>query len=730
LASLVLFAVLCNAPVHAEEKIGLVLGGGGARGAAHIGVLKILEREHIPIHAIAGTSVGSVIGGMYAAGYSPEEIEIIIGSIDWVDIFRDSTSRPDRPMRQKETDLGGMWNFELGIVKGELAIPTAFVQGQKLDLFLRKLFLAHSNLKSFDDLPIPFRCVATDIGTVRPVVFDSGDLEVAIRASMAVPAVFGPVQHNGKMLVDGGIVNNIPIDVARKMGVDRLIVVDVGEPMAPPETVNTTLEVLTQMVSGLMRDRTEQSLATLTPDDVLLRPEITTVSSADFLQSMEGVKHGTEAAEAQIERLRKWSKPEPEYLAWRAAQRQRAVANTQISFVHVEEKHSRTAGFVSDRITAEPNQPLDLKTLEKDISGAFGRGTYDSIRYQLVTDDQGRTGLEVLPVDKSLGRVLFRAGMQINDDFNGRDDYQLSIEGRYTGITEKGAELRAFVGLGRVTGITTDFYLPFGARGDWFFDPAVEFVAVNQPLVVDDLTVAEYRVDSWLSNLRVGYDFTDQLRFATGLIRGRDHASLLTGAPPYPPTGNADIGGINATLLWDSLDSVGFPRRGLRAELSYSAFDTHLGSDESGNLLRLAIDKPMSSGANTLVLGARASISKDRINAYQTLAPLGGLTYLSGLGPHELLGEQQLLVRAIFYHRLNTEVALVSVPLYMAGSLEGGNVWDTFEQVKLNDLIGASSIFFGVDLPLGPLQIGYGRTFDGRDSFYLTFSSFVLPRYR
>ncbi len=214
-----------------EPRIGLVLGGGGARGAAHIGVLKVLEREHIPIHAVAGTSVGAVIGGLYAAGYSPTRSKKPSRPSTGSTSFRDVTSRPMLPMRQKETDLGILANLEVGLVDGQLAVPTTLVRGQKLGLFLRRMFLGRSNVASFDDLPIPFRCVATDIGVVKPVVFSSGDLELAIRASMAVPGAFAPVQHEGKVLVDGGIVDNLPVDIARQMDVDYVIVVDVGRPL-------------------------------------------------------------------------------------------------------------------------------------------------------------------------------------------------------------------------------------------------------------------------------------------------------------------------------------------------------------------------------------------------------------------------------------------------------------------------------------------------------------------
>jgi NTE family protein len=726
-----LIAALATQPANsAGERIGLVLGGGGARGAAHIGVLKVLEREHIPIHAIAGTSIGAVIGGLYAAGYSPEEIETAINSIDWVDIFHDGSSRADLPMRQKETDLGNVANLEVGIVDGKLTIPTTLVRGQKLGLFLRRLFLDKGNMASFDELPIPFRCVATDIGTVLPVVFASGDLERAIRASMAVPGAFAPVRHEGKLLVDGGIVNNIPIDVARQMGVDKLIVVDVGQPLAPDEKLDTGFDVMLQMVNGLMRQLTAEKLKALGPDDVLLRPELGEITSASFLQVMRGIAPGEVAAQAEIERLRKFSVSEVEYLAWQSGQRQRDQQLPNVDFVRVKEDSSLTAKFVRDRISAKGGRPLNVDALEHDIKGAFGRGTYDSISYRLV-DENGDTGLEIDPVDSVLGRTVFRAGFQISDDFDGQDDYQLNVEGRVTGLNSKGAEWRSVIGLGRVTAASTELYVPFAERGEWFVSPSVAYFALNQPLVIEEITFANYRVESWLGELRVGRDFSDRLRVSIAAQRGQDHAQRHVGDVRLPPSLLFDIGGLNATVLWDSLDSVRFPSRGMRAELSYTSFDTHMGSDQDGNLLRATIDKAVSFGRNTVLLGLRSSLSKDKVDAFQTQSSLGGLAFLSGLQERQLLDSQQLLARGIVYRRLRAERSLIlDVPMYLGGSIEAGNVWESYDDVSLGDLIGAGSIFLGVDLPIGPLQLGYGRTFDGRDAFYLTFGSLVLPRYR
>jgi NTE family protein len=709
-------------------RVGLVLGGGGARGAAHIGVLRVLEREHIPIHAIAGTSIGAIVGGLYAAGYSPDEIEQAVRSVDWVEMFRDGTARADLPMRQKETDLGVVANVELGIKDGHVTYPTTLVRGQKLGLFLRRMFLGRSNLASFDDLPIPFRCVATDIGVVEPVVFEGGDLVLAVRASMAVPGAFAPVHDGGKVLVDGGVVNNVPIDVVRRMGVDVLIVVDVAQPLEPAESVRTGPQILLQMVSGLMRDRTAASLAQLGPHDVLLRPELGRLSSTGFLQLTDGIAPGVAAAEAGLDRLRPLAVDEAQYLAWRDLQRRRPDVDPTIVSIDVAKEGSRTSQYVRDRIAQPVGEPLDVAALERDITYAYGRGTYESIGYHLSPDANG-SALDVIPVDSMLGRTLLRLGIQVNDDFNGHDDYQFDLEARVTGLNSKGAEWRTFVGVGRVSGFATDLYLPFGRSGAWFVDPGASYTSLDQPVVLNGHDVADFRVTSTTAEFRVGRDVGDRLRISSMLIYGEDDAKMLVGDPSSGSRAHADLAGTGVALLWDSLDNVRFPLSGVRAELSYTNWTGRYGATTSGELVRFAFDAPMTFGPNTLLWGARASLQPNRVNAYQTESTLGGLFFLSGLSDRQLLGDQMTLYRAIYYRHVNPERALLRLPVYVGTSLEAGNVWDEYRDVSMNDLKYAGSLFFGVDLPIGALQLGWGHTTTGDDALYLTFGSFVLPRF-
>ena len=213
-----------------RPKIGLVLGGGGARGAAHIGVIKKLEEFNIPVDYVAGTSMGSLVGAFYATGMNADELDRTANSLEWDDLFNDNVQRADRPFRRKRDDDLSLIGPKFGVGRNSFLLRRGAISGQKISFLFESLVHDRVQVDDFDDLPVPFRAVAADIAIGRVVVLDSGNLALAMRSSMSVPGVFDPVELNGHLLVDGGIVNNVPVDVVRAMGADRLIVVDVSSP--------------------------------------------------------------------------------------------------------------------------------------------------------------------------------------------------------------------------------------------------------------------------------------------------------------------------------------------------------------------------------------------------------------------------------------------------------------------------------------------------------------------
>ena len=298
----------------ARPKIGLALSGGGARGAAHVGVLKVLEELRVPVDYIAGTSMGAIVGGLYASGMSPDEIEKALVEMDWDIVLHDGQMRPDRSFRRKLDDRLYLSKLKAGVKDGKPGIPTALVQGQQFNLVLNRLTVDVAEVNDFDHLPIPFRAVATEIATGNEVVLGRGNLATAIRASVSVPGVFAGVKYDGKLLVDGGISNNLPVSVVRKMGADIVIAIDISTPLLTEEELTSALKIAKQLTALLTRRNTERQIASLTSRDVLIVPPLDKlVTSASFEKAPLAIEIGEKAARKQQNQLRRLSVPGAKY---------------------------------------------------------------------------------------------------------------------------------------------------------------------------------------------------------------------------------------------------------------------------------------------------------------------------------------------------------------------------------------------------------------------------------
>ena len=328
------------APVHAEPpaerlRVGLVLGGGGARGAAHIGVLKELERLRIPVDAIAGTSMGAIVGGLYATGMSADELEELVGSLDWAGALSDKPERKDLSFRRKQDESQVPIDFELGVRGTELVLPAGVIQGHKLDLLLRELTLNVSHIDDFDRLPIPFRAIASDIERGEAWVMGSGDLAKSIRASMSVPGVFAPVRIGDRLLVDGGIVGNLPVDVMQDMGVDVIIAVDVEFPLYAREELVSALTISEQMLTILIRKETLRQIERLDADDILIRPELGVFASTNFGEIVETIGPGQAAAREQADKLTAIAVDEATWADYVAGRKRPLPPASHLAFVPV-----------------------------------------------------------------------------------------------------------------------------------------------------------------------------------------------------------------------------------------------------------------------------------------------------------------------------------------------------------------------------------------------------------
>ena len=718
---LLIFLLLCLSPLallaaeKPQPKIGLVLSGGAARGLAHVGVLKALEEQGIHIDAIAGTSMGAVIGGLYASGYKIDELEKLALSIDWQEALSDSPAREDIPFRRKQDDRDFLVRQKLSFRDdGSLGLPLGVIQGQNLSLLLESLLAHSSDVRDFDKLPIPFRAVATDIVSGEKVVFRKGHLPQVIRASMSIPAVFAPVEINGQLLVDGGMVDNIPVDVAREMGVDLVIVVDIGTPLRGRKELNTVFDILNQSITLMTRSNSEVQLATLKPDDVLIKPSLASIGATDFGRSEEIINAGYRATQILESRLASLRQPADAQLSIARSAEERTPVITAIKI----ENDSKIDDSVIRYYIRQPvGEPLDLARLQRDMGTLYGLDYFDQVQYRVVHKGQERT-LVISARAKRSGTDFLRLGINLSDDMHGDSAFNLGASYRVNGINRLGAEWLTRVQIGDKQELYSEFYQPLDAGSRFFVAPYINAQSQNVEAILDNDPIAEYRLERYGFGLNLGRQIGNSGEIRVGVGEAWGKADVRIGERDLPSTSFTE-GFYDVKYSFDSLDNVYFPHTGEDISLKFRQFDPALGSDERYRQWEFNLDKALSSGPNTWILGGRYGRTLDQANVVTSSFLLGGARQLSGFREDAISGQNISLMRAVYYRRLTPRSYLpLDFPLYAGASLERGRAWNNDNEFD-SGYINAASIFIGFDTPLGPLNFSYGINDDNQKALYL-----------
>jgi NTE family protein len=705
-----------------RPRIGLVLSGGGARGAAHIGVLKVLEEMRVPIDAIAGTSMGAVVGGLYASGLTAREIEAVMTSLNWQDAFSDTPPRSELNFRRKQEDQNFLVQFPLGIRGGRILLPKGLIQGQKLNQMLRRMTLPAAQIEDFDSLPTPFRAVATNLVTGEGVIMGEGDLPTAMRASLSAPGVFAPVERDGQLLVDGGIAENLPIDVARTMNVDVLIVVDVGFPLYAREKLSSAPAVSNQMLAILIRRDSQRQRATLTAQDIVIDPKLGDAASYDFNIVKRAVRLGAEAARGSQDRLAALALSPEDYQYYVNRRDAARTEPPQIDFVRVE-PNSRRYAYPLNKLFADfVGAPLDADRLGRRVTDFYGRGNLEMLDYQIVKEAESY-GLELSARRKSWGPNYVRFGLNLQDDFQGNARYNAATRFILSEITEPGGEWVLDLQIGESPRIATEVYLPLSQTSHYFFLPHTQFQAVNLPLIdAEQNRVAEFRVRSFDYGLDFGREFGNWGEIRTGVFRETGHQRVRVGNPDLGST-DFDAKGYFVRFTYDRMDDVNFPRRGQIATLEWNAESTDLSTDDRATD-RLVFDYLLarSFGRNTAVFWTSfgtALNDREPVDV-RTLFPLGGFFNLSGLTADSIAGPHYSIARTLLYRQIGRGGAgFLDFPTYLGFSLEMGNVWQERSQMSFGGARKDGSIFLGLDTFLGPVYLATGFDEGGREAFYL-----------
>ena len=693
----------------------MALSGGGARGAAHIGVLQVLEQMQVPVDYIAGTSMGSVVGGLYASGMTPDEIETAMLAIDWDHVFEDDPPREDRPFRIKRDDDLYLIKAQPGFKDGKITLPTGLVQGQKFDLILRELTLPVSEIRDFDKLVIPYRAVATEIGSGDVVVLSSGDLARAMRASMSVPGAFAATNIDGRLLVDGGISNNLPIDQVRKMGADIIIAVNISTPMRPPEEVNNVLTITGQLISILTNRNTSAQLATLTDRDILITPDLGKITSADFNRAAEAILTGTAAAQAARAPLARLSLSANEYQQHLAARSQRVTDEPVVQFVRLDNRSRIDDRMILERVHIPLGKPLDEEKLAADIGQVYGLELFENVNYELVKED-GRSGVVLHAQERSWGPDYLQFGLALSGDLDGSNQFNIGVQYLRTAINRLGGEFRTALQVGEEPGIFFDLYQPLDYNSRYFIEPFIGFNRRNINTFSGSDKTAEYRVSRALLALAAGRNFGTWGEFRLGLSRSWGDAKVLIGDEALPSF-DFDDADVFVRLSADELDNVNFPRRGFFARLEARRNLTELGADDSYSQAGFKVLAAYPWRRNTLLVGANLGTTFDGTAGVQDRYRIGGFTRLSGLQQDEVSGQQFAIAKLIYYRRFG-QIRLL--PIYLGSSLEAGNAWEDTGDIDLNDVIASASLFFGADTPIGPVYLGAGVAEGGRRSMFMS----------
>ncbi len=715
----VLLAPWAAAQVPSHEpprrlRVGLVLGGGGARGCAHIGVLKVLEELHVPVDAIAGTSMGALVGGLYASGLSPEEIEKAVLNADWNDLFTDTLAREDLPFRRKEDTRRYIEGLEVGYKDGHLVAPRGFIVGNKLAFLMRSTTLATASVTDFDQLAIPYRAVATDIGTGEAVVLSQGDLVEAMRASISIPGVFSPVEIDGHLLVDGGLVDNVPVDVARAMGVDVVIAVDVGGRLADAERLRTAFGISKQVMSLLSRKNAEVQVALA---DILISPDLKGFTAAQFGKAAEIIPRGEAAARENLEAIAVYASDET---AWQEYMNRRCVPQgpIRIDSVQVEGAEHIAARRITSLLRVRPGEALDLQLLRRDLERLYAMGDVERVDFRLLTDADG-TALIIQLKEKPWGPTIGHMALNLGGDFEGEASYGVVV-GITRGLVNRlGAEWRNEVELGRTNRLTSEFYQPLDYRGVFFLSLNADIQRTPVDIYDQELhAVVQYQTLTALGGFNVGAQLGTWGEVFAGVRSGHAWLDRRIGDPAYPDI-DLGLGGAAVGLAVDRVDSPDFPSKGYYAFLESVAYRMGLGSDVNTYNDTLEAGYFRTPRRTTYFGELKFGTSSDE--GYTGISGFseGGLWSFSGFDEGSLYGTQVAVLRLGSYHTVGQLPGALGSRVLAGGWVEAGNVWATRDDVSLDDLKVALTLLLGAETSLGPAYLAIGSAHGGSTRVYL-----------
>jgi NTE family protein len=691
-------ATSTSAPAD-RPKIGLALEGGGALGLAHIGVLQWFEDHQIPIDYIAGTSMGGLVGGLYATGKSPEQLRELVEQQNWDIIIGGRTPYQDLSFRRKE-DLRAYPNSLLVGLKNGLTLPAGLNAGQGISLLIDHETLPYARLSSFDQLPIPFRCVATDLVSGKEVVFQDGSLAKAMRATMSIPGLFSPVRDGEKVYVDGGLIGNLPTDAARKMGADIVIAVHLETAPIKPEDIQSLFSVLGRSVDVVIR---ENEIRGLSGADLIVNVNLRDFTSLDYPKSKTIIDKGESATEEKMRILLPYALNDADwqrYLQARDARKQSLLPVPH--FVRVEGTSPEERKQLEHSLKPLADKPIDPQLLGRILNRLTGIGRYDSSDYQL-GEENGQTGLIITVHEKDYAPPGLQFGFEMDGSESDNVNFTLASRLTFMDIGGFRSEWRTDVLFGSTYGVASELYRPFTASSKWFFAPRADAGDTAFYVYRKSDPLSDYRVDRANIGADLGYEFGRFAEVRAGYEVGYLDVRLRLGTPQFSSVGGR-TGDFKFHLLVDHTDDPVFPRRGFGAETTFRWFESSPGATERFPTMQLNLRyfQPITQPASLFVAAEGGSTF-----GYQnTGIPqffLGGPLRLSAYGTNELFGNQYYTFRIGYLQEIASLPPFLGKKLYAVGEYEFGKMYRFEDESKFPNDVAAGVI---AQTAFGPFFIG------------------------
>jgi len=722
-----IFLIYSSTTLAVEKNhIGLTLSGGGARGLAHIGVLQALEELRIPIEFLSGTSMGGVVGGLYASGLSTQALrQAVLKEIDWKKVFSTVPPREELSLRDKQQLNRFIPILEAGL-SSEQIISSGFIGGQELFLTLHR-YTRGIELEDFNQLPIPFKCVATDINQAKPVVLEKGNLAMALRATMSVPFAFSPVEIDKHLLVDGGILNNLPVDVVRNMGADLVIAINISSPLGKADQSSSFVTVALQSVDAALVQNTIQSLQSLKSPDVLIEPEIEEFTAADFDKVDILMQRGHDAVMKKAALLSGLSLSPEDYAIYQ--QQIQAKIPEEIrketikpAFIAFQGNQRTGEKLLEARVGHLQNKILNINDLESSARQLTRLDDIAQVTYHVTQNEKGEQGVLFNVDEKSWGPHYLRLGINATTGFDRRADFNALLRHSYLNATPYGGEWINEFKMGNEYYYFTEFYQPLDYRGTFFVAPYFKlqrrFVDIFES--TNKISKASYLVQGYRTGVDLGLNISNRSELRLGMRYVSDTGQLQAGENNlYPKTGIHEPA-LTLNYLYDSLNARLFSTTGSKIKIQGEFHDESLGGKQRYSLLSIDATRyfPVHS---KLTLEARlfAGTGFGSNPPLHDQFSLGGTTFLAGYPQNSVMGSEAIFGQLGAFLNPDFIAPLKSFSdVRLFASLHAGKTWLEPDRISLNKLLVGGLGGLVWDTNVGSLFFGMGYT-EGGDVRYL-----------